>query len=109
MGHFVCGGLPLRHVCAGAAGLSIYRSARMMAGMAKAALPVAATRLLAYIDKLHAGCPVACGLLMQGRWAVVFAQMWLWLEPVHPIFEGCVAHLAQTPCLRIVHASISSL
>ena len=31
----------------------------MMAGMAKAALPVAATRLLAYIDKLHAGCPVA--------------------------------------------------
>ena len=42
MGHFVCGGLPLRHVCAGAAGLSIYRSARMMAGMAKAALRVAA-------------------------------------------------------------------
>ena len=74
----------------------------MMAGMAKAALPVAATRLLAYIDKLHAGCPVACGLLMQGRWAVVFAQMWLWLGSVRPIFEGCVAHLAQTPCLRIV-------
>ena len=46
MGRFLCVGqgspCTMFVVCDGAAGLSIYRSARMMAGMAKAALPVAA-------------------------------------------------------------------
>ena len=46
MGRFLCVGqgspCTMFVVCDGAAGLSIYRSARMMAGMAKAALRVAA-------------------------------------------------------------------
>ena len=36
-------------------------------------------------------CQGARGLLMQGCWAVVFAQMWLGLGSVHPIFEDCAA------------------